>query len=73
MSVIPIPPARLLPSEVQIIQARAILADPGRHADSPGLFRLAWATLKARRGETMHQHRLRARYLIEGHQGGEAA
>lgn len=72
MSVIPIPPARLLPSEAQLAMARDILADPGRHSDSPRLFRLAWATLKSRRGQTVHQHRLRALYLIEGQQGGEA-
>lgn len=73
MSVHPMPPVQLVPSAAQELHARSILSHPEDYAHRPQAFSLAWAVLKAQRGETLLQHRLKQGYLIERDTGGEAA
>ena len=65
MSVIPFPVSPE-PSRSQLDHARAIVTQPELYGHRPQILRIAWATLKAARGQRMIQHRLGTRHPFSG-------
>lgn len=49
--------------------ALSVITNPSRFADRPALRRLAWAALKAARGQGVHQHRLIALAASDAERG----